>query len=75
MNCHETCECITDASEGALTGWRWLMYRFHIGICVHCKAHRRQLEKTIATLASVPKEAPSYAASDAALAAFRKYSV
>jgi hypothetical protein len=48
MSCLQTVEAMTDASEGALTGWKKVRYRVHITICPFCRAHRRQVEATIA---------------------------
>jgi hypothetical protein len=66
------CRDVVHADAESLTGWKKLMYRFHLGICPACQAHHRQLETTTATLAAMPKDEPSQDAREKALAAFRK---
>lgn len=66
------CRDVVEADAEELTGFRKLMYRFHTNVCPSCKAHHKQLETTVATLASMPKDEPSPDAREKALAAFRK---
>jgi len=72
MSCKHAVEAMTDAEEGALTGWRKLNYRFHMKHCPACNAHRRQLAATTDAMKLLGCEKPSDDARDRALAAFRK---
>ena len=72
MSCKHAVEAMTDAEEGALTGWRKLSYRFHLGYCPSCKAHRRQFVATIDAMKALGCEKPSDDARARALAEFRK---
>lgn len=71
MKCRDVVDASTDARENALTGWRRVGYRAHLLICPFCRAHQAQVDTTISTLRSLPKEGPSDAAREQALAAFR----
>jgi len=66
------CRDIVEADAEELTGFRKLMFRFHMSVCPSCQAHQRQMDATVATLAAMPKEDPSEDAREKALAAFRK---
>lgn len=66
------CRDVVEADAESLTGLRKLLYRFHMNVCPSCQAHHKQVETTIATLASLPKDEPSQDAREKALAAFRK---
>jgi predicted anti-sigma-YlaC factor YlaD len=76
MMCKEATETMTDASEGALSGWRKASYRFHLAICPFCRAHRRQVEKAIETVKAhthtVTKPQTHPEARERALEAFRR---
>jgi anti-sigma factor RsiW len=72
MSCLQTVEAMTDASEGALTGWKKVRYRVHITICPFCRAHRRQVEATIDTLKGLPSPIVDESARTEALGAFRR---
>jgi anti-sigma factor RsiW len=71
MMCREVTELLTDAMEGTLPPGKKAGYRFHVALCPYCKAHRRQVEATIATLRALPAPPPSDEARDRAMAAFR----
>jgi hypothetical protein len=76
MSCLQTVEAMTDASEGALMGWRKVRYRVHITICPYCRAHRRQVETTIDTVKGLPPPTVDESARSEAIGAFlRKHSV
>jgi len=66
------CRDVVEADAESLTGVQKLLYRFHMKVCPSCQAHHKQLETTVATLHSLPKEEPSEDAREKALAAFRK---
>jgi anti-sigma factor RsiW len=72
MMCRQVVDAMTDESEGVLKGWRRLMYRFHLKICPACQAHHHQVQSTITTLASLPRDPPTSESRDRALEAFRK---
>jgi hypothetical protein len=70
--CRDATHLVTDAREGSLSGVLRFRYGFHMLICPHCKAFRRQLEETIAVAKEVAQEeqvAPE--AVDRAMEAFR----
>ena len=71
MMCRDAPDAMTDADEGALTGWPRVTYRMHMAICPFCQAHQPQLDTTVAALRALPKEPPSDDARERALAAFR----
>ena len=70
------CRDVVEADVEELSGFEKLMYRFHMTVCPSCKAHHKQLETTVATLAALhrdlAKDEPSPDAREKALAAFRK---
>jgi hypothetical protein len=70
--CRDTCEHMTDEREGALSGWVGFWYRFHLSLCPHCRACRRQLDQTVALSREIPPADVSDEVMDAALAAFRE---
>ena len=70
--CRDATEHMTDEREGALSGWVGFWYRFHMTICPHCRACRRQLDQAVALSKEIPPEAVSDKVMDAALAAFRE---
>jgi hypothetical protein len=71
MMCRGAVEAMTDADEGKLSGWRKVSYRVHLAICPFCRGHRAQVDKTVAALASLPKEPPSPDALSRAAEAFK----
>jgi anti-sigma factor ChrR (cupin superfamily) len=71
MMCKQATESMTEASEGALRGWRRLAYRFHLRVCPYCRAHAHQLEQTVGSMKALPRPEPSDEARERALAAFR----
>ncbi len=75
MMCKQVTETMTDESEGALSGLRRFLFRFHMRTCPYCRAHHKQYDATIATLNALPTEPPAPESRDRALAAFRKRNV
>jgi hypothetical protein len=71
MMCRGVVEAMTDADEGKLSGWRRVSYGFHLAICPFCRSHRAQVDKTVATLAALPKQPPEQAALQRAAEAFK----
>ncbi len=71
MMCRQAVEAMTDAQEGALSGWRRLTYRLHLAICPACRAHRSQIETTVGVLHGAPRPDPSEDARRRALEAFQ----
>lgn len=72
MMCREVVEATTDASEGALSGWRKVSYRFHLTICPYCRAHKKQVDTTLGTLKVLPSPKADEDARARALEAFRR---
>jgi len=71
MWCREATELMTDDMEGRLDASKSRAFRLHVALCPYCRAHRRQLETTIATLGRMPVEPSSDASRERALAEFR----
>jgi anti-sigma factor ChrR (cupin superfamily) len=71
MMCRQAVEAVTDASEGALSGWRRLAYGLHLAMCPACRAHREQMETTVGVLHGAPRPDPSEEARRRALEAFQ----
>jgi hypothetical protein len=69
--CRDAHDRLTDAREGALSGWTAFWHRLHTTICPHCRASIRQYEHTLAITREIPAEEPSERLVDAALSAFR----
>lgn len=72
MMCREVTELLTEAMEGCIPADKKAAFAFHIAICPYCKAHRHQVEKTIATVSQLPAPSPTEDARAQALAAFRR---
>jgi NMD protein affecting ribosome stability and mRNA decay len=72
MMCRDVVDATTDASEGALSGWRRISYRFHVMICPACRAHLTQVETAVAAVRAMPRPDPSEEARARALHAFKK---
>jgi anti-sigma factor RsiW len=69
--CRDAHELMTEEQEGALSGWVRARYRFHVAICPHCKAYRRQMDATIDLAKEIPAEPVPETTEERALAAFR----
>lgn len=57
--CRETSEQATALLEGQLPFAALLRVRFHLWICRHCRRYLRQLERVVAALRRLEREAPS----------------
>jgi hypothetical protein len=71
FSCRDTAELMTEADEGALTGFRRFMYTFHVKLCPHCRACRRQFERTVELAHEIPREEIPHNVERRALDAFR----
>jgi hypothetical protein len=71
FSCRDATSLMSDEREGHLSGGARLKYRFHMLICAHCRAFRRQLDMTVAIVKSLPRVEISPAAEDELVAAFR----
>jgi hypothetical protein len=56
MTCKELTEIVTDYLEGRMSFMQRLQFRFHVGMCQHCRAYLRQMKMTIKTLGTLPDE-------------------
>ena len=70
--CRDATEHMTDESEGALSGWVRVKYRFHLTLCPYCRAFRRQLDTTVSLTRQIPRDEVPENVMNAALAAFRE---
>jgi hypothetical protein len=70
-----TCKTVeglmTDAQEGALSGFLGFRYRFHMSICPYCRRARRQLDRAVELAKEIPPQEAPVEVADAALTAFR----
>lgn len=69
--CRDAMMQMTDAEEGALSGWARVRHRIHMTVCRHCRACRRQFEEARALAREIPAEPAPPGVEDAALRAFR----
>jgi hypothetical protein len=69
--CRDAQELVTEEQEGALSGWVRARYRFHMAICPHCKACKRQMDATMVLAKQIPVEPVPETTEERALAAFR----
>jgi anti-sigma factor RsiW len=69
--CRDVHALMTEEHEGALSGLVRARYRFHLAICPHCKAYRRQMDATIDLVKEIPAEPVPETTEERALAAFR----
>jgi hypothetical protein len=54
LTCREMTEAITDYLEGTLGFWRWVRFQMHLGLCLGCRIHLRQMKYTVRTLGRLP---------------------
>ncbi len=69
--CRDATELLTDAREGALSGWRAVQYRFHLTVCPACRRYRQQVDETIALAREIPPDDVPAPTMEAAVAALR----
>ncbi len=54
LTCQELTELVTDYLEDRVSFMDRLRFRFHIGMCRHCRAYLDQMRQTIRTLGRLP---------------------
>ena len=69
--CRDAIGHMTEAEEGALSGWPAFWYRFHMSICTYCRACRRQVAETRAVAREIPPDPVPRAVEDEAMRAFK----
>ena len=57
--CRDVTELVTDFVEGRMSFWDRVRFRFHIGMCRHCRAYVHQMRTTRRLLGESPHEPPS----------------
>ena len=58
MTCVEFVEMVTDYLEGSMSFGRRVRFHLHLGLCLGCRVHLKQMRQTIQTLGRLP-EAPA----------------
>jgi hypothetical protein len=71
FSCRDATELMTEEHEGALSGWVRARYRFHVTICPHCRACRRQMDQALSIAKEIPAEPVPETVEERAVAAFR----
>ena len=56
LTCAEFVEAVTDYLEGRLSCMDRLRFQMHLGMCLGCRIHLRQMKQTIRTLRRLPAE-------------------
>jgi len=56
LTCAEFVEAVTEYLEDGLTFADWLRFQMHLGMCLGCRIHLRQMKQTIRTLNRLPAE-------------------
>ncbi len=69
--CRDAIGQMTEAEEGALSGWARFIYRLHTTLCPHCRACRRQMTETRSLAREIPPEPVPRSIEDEAMRAFR----
>ncbi len=69
--CRDAIGHMTEAEEGALSGWPRFWYRFHMSICAHCRACRRQVAEARTLARQIPPDPVPPGVEDEAMRAFR----
>ena len=73
LTCKEVVEAVTDYLEGRLSVVEWVRFQMHLGICVGCLVHLRQMKQTIQTLQRLPAEPIPPQVHDELLRRFRRW--
>ncbi|MGH7411040.1 MAG: anti-sigma factor [Candidatus Methylomirabilis sp.] len=55
ITCRSVTEAITDYLERNMSLFLWLRFQMHLGMCVGCRLHLRQMRQTIRTLGRLPE--------------------
>lgn len=54
LSCREAAEAANDYVDANLSWTDWARFRFHLILCKPCRDYLRQMEATVATLATMP---------------------
>lgn len=73
LTCQELTELVTDYLEDRLSLMDRLRFRFHVGMCRHCRAYLDQMKQTIRALGKLPTEEIPPDVRDVLLARFRTW--
>jgi hypothetical protein len=71
FSCRDATSLMTDEREDRLSGAVRLKYRFHMLVCPHCKAYRRQLDETVTLVGELARTEIPPEIEDKLAAAFR----
>jgi hypothetical protein len=69
--CRDAIGHMTEAEEGALSGWARFWYGLHMTICPYCRACRRQVAETRALAHEIPSDPVPRGVEEEAMRAFR----
>jgi predicted anti-sigma-YlaC factor YlaD len=69
--CRDAIGHMTEAEEGALSGWAKVRYRVHTKICPHCRACLRQVAEARAIAREIPPDPVPPSVEEEAMRAFR----
>lgn len=72
FTCRDATSLLTEETERSLRGWLRAKMRFHLAICSHCGAYRRQMNEAIGLAKETRGSEVSSAVEDSAIAAFRR---
>ncbi len=73
MSCKELTELITEYLEGSMPLGQRIRFQIHLGLCLGCRNHLRQMKLTIQTLGKLPVESIPPAIRDEMLNRFRNW--
>jgi anti-sigma factor RsiW len=69
--CRKAIGDMTEAEEGALSGWPRFWYRVHMTMCAHCRACHRQVVEARALAREIPPKPVPRGVEEEAMRAFR----
>ena len=55
VTCKAFTEAVTDYLEGHLSFFLWVRFQMHLGMCVGCRLHLRQMKQAIRALGRLPE--------------------
>ena len=58
LTCKQVTEAVTDYLEGTMGVARWVRFQMHLGFCLGCRIHLRQMKLTVRMTQSLPTEPP-----------------
>ncbi|MGH7250293.1 MAG: anti-sigma factor family protein [Nitrospiraceae bacterium] len=73
LTCAEFVGAVTDYLDGSLSFVDWLRFQMHLGMCLGCRIHLRQMKQTIRTLRRLPDEPIPPQVHDELLRRFRRW--